>query len=321
MTYDVDGGGHRQGDHRPRDRHPAGLPDRHVDQQRHHRRPGEHAAGVCSGDHHRHRFPRLDADPQPADVGHARGGDDATCGTATPARRGRPARRSSSAPPTWARPSPSGPPAPRAVTSTARPATRSTPRSTRPRRPVHRCRSPGPVSSAHASRSLHLRGTPPASPPPTSGTGTPAPISGQTGTTYTVGTADVGKSITVRATATKTGYTNGTSTSNAVTATQAAAVTPTDAAVHHRRRRGRARPSPRAPATGRAAARPTPTSGSSTGGSRQGDQEHLRRAHPGRRPARLRAGDRLTTASSNPASPTAPHSPSPSWRRPRPRAW
>ena len=52
-------------------------------------------------------------------------------------------------------------------------------------------------------------------------------ISGPTGLTYQVGTLDVAKTITVKATATKTGYANGTSTSNGILATQAAAVTPT----------------------------------------------------------------------------------------------
>jgi hypothetical protein len=46
-------------------------------------------------------------------------------------------------------------------------------------------------------------------------------------TTYTVASGDVGKTITVRATAKKTGYVDGTSTSNGILATQAAAVTPT----------------------------------------------------------------------------------------------
>jgi hypothetical protein len=41
-------------------------------------------------------------------------------------------------------------------------------------------------------------------------------ISGQSGTSYVVGVSDVGKDITVKATATKTGYVNGTSTSNAI---------------------------------------------------------------------------------------------------------
>ena len=43
-------------------------------------------------------------------------------------------------------------------------------------------------------------------------------ISGQTGTTYVVGTSDVGKAITVRATGTKSGYGTATSTSNAINA-------------------------------------------------------------------------------------------------------
>ena len=46
-------------------------------------------------------------------------------------------------------------------------------------------------------------------------------------TTYTVASGDVGKTITVRATAAKTGYVSGVSTSNGILATQAAAVTPT----------------------------------------------------------------------------------------------
>ena len=45
-----------------------------------------------------------------------------------------------------------------------------------------------------------------------------AAIGGQTGTSYTVVTADMGKEITVKATGTKAGYANGTSVSNAVTA-------------------------------------------------------------------------------------------------------
>ena len=52
-------------------------------------------------------------------------------------------------------------------------------------------------------------------------------INGQTGLAYQVGTADIGKSITIKATATKAGYVNGTSTSNGIVATQAASVTPT----------------------------------------------------------------------------------------------
>jgi hypothetical protein len=54
-------------------------------------------------------------------------------------------------------------------------------------------------------------------------------VNGQTGQTYTIGTDDVGKTITVRATGTKSGYSNGSSTSNGIVATQAAAVTPTRA--------------------------------------------------------------------------------------------
>ena len=45
--------------------------------------------------------------------------------------------------------------------------------------------------------------------------------------TYTVTSGDVGKTITVKATAAKTGYVSGASTSNGILATQAAAVTPT----------------------------------------------------------------------------------------------
>ncbi len=52
-------------------------------------------------------------------------------------------------------------------------------------------------------------------------------VNGQTGQTYTVGTDDVGKTITVRATGKKSGYADGTSTSNGIVATQAAAVAPT----------------------------------------------------------------------------------------------
>ena len=54
-------------------------------------------------------------------------------------------------------------------------------------------------------------------------------VNGQTGPTYTVGTDDVGKTITVRATGAKAGYTDGTSTSNGIVASQAAAVAPTRA--------------------------------------------------------------------------------------------
>ena len=43
-------------------------------------------------------------------------------------------------------------------------------------------------------------------------------VSGQTGTTYVVGAADMGKDITVKATGTKAGYVNGLSVSNAITA-------------------------------------------------------------------------------------------------------
>ena len=53
-------GRHRQGDHRAGDRHQAGLHDRHVDQQRDHRRPGGRTAGVDPGGHQRHRLLRLD---------------------------------------------------------------------------------------------------------------------------------------------------------------------------------------------------------------------------------------------------------------------
>src|SRR5262249_40566898 len=52
-------------------------------------------------------------------------------------------------------------------------------------------------------------------------------VFGQTGPTYTIGTDDVGKTITVRATGTKGGYSDGTSTSNGIVGTQAAAVAPT----------------------------------------------------------------------------------------------
>jgi large repetitive protein len=55
------------------------------------------------------------------------------------------------------------------------------------------------------------------------------PVGGQTGQSYTVGPDDLGKVITVRATGTKSGYTDGTSTSNGIAATAAAAVTPTRA--------------------------------------------------------------------------------------------
>jgi large repetitive protein len=51
-------------------------------------------------------------------------------------------------------------------------------------------------------------------------------VSGQTGTSYVVGASDMGKSITVKATGTKTGYVNGTSVSNAI----AAALNPAPAA-------------------------------------------------------------------------------------------
>ena len=47
-------------------------------------------------------------------------------------------------------------------------------------------------------------------------------VSGQTGVTYDVTAADVGKAITVRATATRPGYQTGTSTSNAITGAPAA---------------------------------------------------------------------------------------------------
>ena len=46
-------------------------------------------------------------------------------------------------------------------------------------------------------------------------------VAGATGVTYEVTSADVGKAITVKATATRPGYTTGTSTSNAITGTQA----------------------------------------------------------------------------------------------------
>jgi hypothetical protein len=46
-------------------------------------------------------------------------------------------------------------------------------------------------------------------------------------TTYTVGSGDVGKTITVKATAKKTGYADGTSTSNGIVAALAGAVSPT----------------------------------------------------------------------------------------------
>ena len=46
-------------------------------------------------------------------------------------------------------------------------------------------------------------------------------VAGATGVTYEVTSADLGKAITVKATATRPGYTTGTSTSNAITGTQA----------------------------------------------------------------------------------------------------
>ena len=48
-------------------------------------------------------------------------------------------------------------------------------------------------------------------------------VAGATGVTYEVTSADIGKAITVKATATRPGYTTGTSTSNAITGTQAGA--------------------------------------------------------------------------------------------------
>ena len=48
-------------------------------------------------------------------------------------------------------------------------------------------------------------------------------VTGATGVTYEVTSADIGKAITVQATATRPGYTTGTSTSNAITGTQAGA--------------------------------------------------------------------------------------------------
>ncbi len=48
-------------------------------------------------------------------------------------------------------------------------------------------------------------------------------VAGATGVTYEVTSADLGKAITVKATATRPGYTTGTSTSNAITGTQAGA--------------------------------------------------------------------------------------------------
>jgi hypothetical protein len=48
-------------------------------------------------------------------------------------------------------------------------------------------------------------------------------VTGVTGTTYEVTSVDVGKAITVKATATRPGYKTGTSTSNAITGTQAGA--------------------------------------------------------------------------------------------------
>jgi len=50
-------------------------------------------------------------------------------------------------------------------------------------------------------------------------------IAGETGVTYVVTAADVGKAITVRATGTRTGYKVGTSTSNAITGANGAAIT------------------------------------------------------------------------------------------------
>ena len=116
-------------------------------------------------------------------------------------------------------------------------------------------------------------------------------ITGQTGLTYQVGTADVGKSITIKATATKAGYVNGTSTSNGIVATQAASVTPTTL------------PS----ITGVPAAKETLTAvvgewpGSRVevlrlpvvrqrSGRGQGDGQQVRRPHPRRRPSCLGAG-------------------------------
>ena len=50
-----------------------------------------------------------------------------------------------------------------------------------------------------------------------------SPVAGATGVTYEVTSADLGKAITVKATATRPGYTTGTSTSNVITGTQAGA--------------------------------------------------------------------------------------------------
>ena len=153
----------------------------------------------------------------------------------------------------------------------------------------HHARSGSPARGAVGSilTMTPPSGTPPGSRRPTSGSGTRRRSAGRPARPTPSLSADVGKSITVKATATKAGYVNGISTSNGILATQAAAVTPTTL------------PS----ITGVAAARETLTA--STGewpGSRDQD---LRLPVVRQRRGRGQ-GDRAAPTSSGPATPACP---------------